>query len=703
MREPEATTRRARPDLSVVIVSYNVLHFLHQCLNSVERACRDLTAEVFVVDNASSDGSVEHVARHFPWVRLIASPDNLGFSRGNNLAIREARGRYVLLLNPDTLIPEDAFATCLRVADAEGDIGAIGARMIDGTGRFLPESKRGFPTPWVSFTKMSGLARLRRGTRRFDGYYLGHIGEHERADVDVLTGAYMWLRREALEAAGGGLDEDYFMYGEDIDLSYLVQRAGYRNVYLPAVSIVHYKGESTRKGSLRYVRSFYQAMALFADKHLGLRGSRLRKTGLLLAIYSREALAHIVNAWRRIALPAADALGLASLLLTAKAAWARYYFGDASYFASAPFSSFAVPLYVSTWLFALRVLGAYDRPYRILPALRGVGAGALAVLAVYALLPETLRTSRAIIVLAALGAALVLPLIRLAIAVWRPALVAHTADRKGGDRRLAVVGAATSAQQVLATLARAGIRREYVGRITPDPSDPASPATEVLAEQPIGDADGLLDLTRRYRIEELIFCLGDVGVATAITAIDGLPRAVERRTFAPGATAIVGSPSPDAPGDLYTLASREALRTARGRRSKRLFDLAVAASLLALGLLTFPARRARHRTRNAWRVLVGGATWVGYAPGGQLASGLPRLRPGIVPVAPADADPMTVDRLNALYARHYRPGDDWQVLRSAEADLARTPAAIADIAPPRWPVRALPVHPATGSRYADLR
>jgi N-acetylglucosaminyl-diphospho-decaprenol L-rhamnosyltransferase len=250
--------------LSVIIVSYNVKYFLEQCLCSVQRAM-DENVEVFVVDNNSTDGTVTYLRERFPFVQFIVNDENVGFAKANNLALQKARGKYVLFLNPDTIIPGDLFTQCCSFMDAHDDAGALGVRMIDGSGEFLPESKRGFPSPWVAFCKMSGLTNLFPRSKTFAKYYLGHLPEKEINTVDALAGACMLVRKELLDKIGG-FDEQFFMYAEDIDLSYRVQQAGYKNYYFPQTTIIHFKGESTRKDA-RYVRLFYNAMIQFAEKH----------------------------------------------------------------------------------------------------------------------------------------------------------------------------------------------------------------------------------------------------------------------------------------------------------------------------------------------------------------------------------------------------------------------------------------------------
>jgi N-acetylglucosaminyl-diphospho-decaprenol L-rhamnosyltransferase len=254
--------------LSVIIVNYNVKHFLEQCLCSVMKAIAMLDegqAEVIVVDNQSRDGSVEHLRPKFPSVFFIENRENSGFGRANNQGVQMSKGEFILFLNPDTIVGEDSFSECLAEMQRQPDIGAIGVRMVDGGGKYLPESKRGFPTPWVSFCKLSGLTRLFPFSRVFARYYLGHLPEKENNEVDVLAGAYMLVRRKAISLTGG-FDEQFFMYAEDIDLSFRIRKAGFRNFYFAGTTIIHFKGESTLK-DLRYVRHFYEAMILYVRKH----------------------------------------------------------------------------------------------------------------------------------------------------------------------------------------------------------------------------------------------------------------------------------------------------------------------------------------------------------------------------------------------------------------------------------------------------
>lgn len=253
--------------LSVIIVSYNVKYYLEQCLRSVRRALAGMDAEVIVIDNHSRDGSVEYLSERFPDVSFISSQHNLGFARANNKAIRQSRGEYVLLLNPDTVVGETVLREAVAFMDGHERAGGVGVRMLKSDGSDAMESRRGVPTLMTSFYKMSGLCSRYPHSRRFGKYYMGYLPWDKPAQIEIMSGAFCLLRRKALEQIGL-LDEDFFMYGEDIDLSYRLLKGGWQNWFLP-LRILHYKGESTQKSSFRYVHVFYEAMLIFFRKHYG--------------------------------------------------------------------------------------------------------------------------------------------------------------------------------------------------------------------------------------------------------------------------------------------------------------------------------------------------------------------------------------------------------------------------------------------------
>ena len=348
--------------LSVVIVNYNVCYFLEQTLLSVRQAVAALgaPAEVFVVDNNSADGSVAMVRARFPEVHLLENRANVGFSRANNQALRLATGQYQLLLNPDTLVEEATFRRCCDFMAAHPRCGGLGVQMLDGQGHFLPESKRGLPTPAVAFYKIIGLAKFFPKSRTFGRYHLGFLSPHEAHEVAVLSGAFMLLRAAAL-AEVGLLDEDYFMYGEDIDLSYRLTQGGWQNWYFPGTRILHYKGESTKRTSVNYVLVFYRAMVIFAQKHFAPGPAGLLARLLNAAIWLRAGAALA----QRLATVATPVLLDAGLLYAGMLALKVYWENNHKYVPTPyppQYMLVAVPLYIIIWLTTTWLSGGYDRP-----------------------------------------------------------------------------------------------------------------------------------------------------------------------------------------------------------------------------------------------------------------------------------------------------------------------------------------------------
>ncbi len=280
--------------LSVIIVNYNVKYFLEQCLYSVQNACRNIEAEIIVVDNNSSDGSTVFLLPKFPRVNFILNTSNEGFAKANNRAASIAKGSYVLFLNPDTIVGEDSFEKCINFFMDHKEAGALGVHMVDGAGKFLKESKRAFPSPLTSLFKLTGMANLFPRSGYFARYYLGHLPENENHEVDVLAGAFLMIPQSVLSKTGG-FDEMFFMYGEDVDLSYRVQKAGYKNFYFAETSILHFKGESSGKGSLNYVRIFYKAMSLFVKKHYSGSRAGVFTFFIQLAIWARALITVVGN------------------------------------------------------------------------------------------------------------------------------------------------------------------------------------------------------------------------------------------------------------------------------------------------------------------------------------------------------------------------------------------------------------------------
>jgi O-antigen biosynthesis protein len=355
--------------LSVIIVNYNVRHFLIQCLASVSKAIEQIDAEIIVVDNASVDDSVEQVRKLFPAVVCISLDKNLGFSKANNLAARQAKGEYLLLLNPDTLVAEDCFSKCIEYLDSDLKAGALGVKMIDGSGNYLPESKRGLPDLWTSFCKMTGVYKLFPNSSVFNGYYAGHLDASKIQSVEVLTGAFMMIRRNVWEEVNG-LDEDYFMYGEDIDLSYRILKSGYSNIYFPMASIIHYKGESTVKGSLNYVSAFYNAMILFTKKHYAGKNKIILISLLSMVIWFKALMGSIQHHVSKLRFIIIDLIAFVIGFYGIRYYWAVWYHERADYFNNRA-TDINLLMFAVIWMASFFYQGVYEKKYSLKEILIG--------------------------------------------------------------------------------------------------------------------------------------------------------------------------------------------------------------------------------------------------------------------------------------------------------------------------------------------
>ncbi len=370
--------------LSVIIVSYNVKNLLDSCLQTVCEATEGIDAEIFVVDNNSSDNSAAMVAERFPMVHLLANKNNPGFSKANNQALKHARGEYILFLNPDTLVEKQTFRVCIDFMDSNPEAGAMGVKMVDGMGRYLPESKRAVPTPTVAFYKISGLTALFPKSEKYGRYYLGHLDKNKIQKIEVLTGAFFFARKTALDETGW-FDESFFMYGEDIDLSCRLLKQGYKIYYHPGTKIVHFKGESTRKSSINYVLVFYRAMAIYAKKHFRAPGRSLLVVLLFIAIYSRAGLSIIKRLAGRIILPVTDAALLYAGFLIFPTGWEnRLFLGGQGYPDENP--AVLIPALIAIWVVSILLTGGYKTPVRVDGSIRGILLGSIFIILVYAML-----------------------------------------------------------------------------------------------------------------------------------------------------------------------------------------------------------------------------------------------------------------------------------------------------------------------------
>ncbi len=651
--------------LSVVIVNYNVQHFLESCLQSVMVACEGIEAEVFVVDNDSVDGSVEMVQSRFPSVILIDNKENVGFSRANNQAMRIANGELVLLLNPDTLVEADTFTKCIAFMDSHQDCGGLGIRMVDGKGNFLPESKRGLPTPEVAFYKIFGLSWLFPRSKRFGRYHLTYLDEHATHEVEVLSGAFMLMRKEVLDKVGL-LDEEFFMYGEDVDLSYRIILGGWKNYYYPDARIIHYKGESTKKGSLNYVYVFYNAMAIFARKHFSAERARLFSMLINLAIVFRATVALLNRFVKAVALPFADgALVYAGLAMIA-GYWERSVRADEGLHYPDEFYLLVLPAYVLIWLAGVWFSGGYDRPVRVLRIVYGLVAGSAVILMAYGLLAEEVRFSRAVLLLGSLWTLIIVPALRFLLH-WSG--IGSLELNGSRNRRFVIVGQQREAERVELLLRETFRGPEFIGHVS---------STDVGFDGALGTVVQLDEVIRIHAATEVIFCAADMPARQIIDIMTQTAHQQVDFKIAPQeGMFLIGSNSINTAGDLYTFGINPVSK-ASNIRLRRLFDVTLSLLLMVLlPLVIWTMRRPMGLFRNIMLTFIGRRTWVGYARDGGADRDfhLPKLAAGVLsPLDGLDGGELDAEglvRINLRYAKDYSVLNDLAVVLKGFRELGR--------------------------------
>jgi GT2 family glycosyltransferase len=518
-------------DLSVIIVNYNVRHFLEQCLNSVKRASENTECEIFVIDNNSADGSCSMVTSMFPDVKLIRNLNNAGFSFANNQAIRLAKGKFILLLNPDTLVEEDTFTRCIAFMNEHPDAGALGVKMINGNGKLLPESKRAVPTPGTAFFKMSGLSFLFPKSKLFNRYYLGHLDSSTTSEADIISGAFMFIRKEALDKTGL-LDETFFMYGEDIDLSYRILKEGYINYYYPEVKIIHYKGESTRKGDINYTVHFYKAMIIFVKKHFMNNGYHGFLFLIWSAVYFWGLIAIMKNFIRKFFLPIADAALLFTLFSLIIPLWEDYRF-NGEYRYPELFISVIVAVYTIGTVLSVFLSGGYKLPAKLRDAIRGITFSTITILVVYSLLPLDFRYSRAVILLGALSAMIAIPAYRFLLTFTGLGLIKNPSFK---SVRLVIVGDEEGFIKIKSLIKDSGLNSAIIGRVSTSADD--------LGAEVLGNIGQIREVIRINRINEVVFSTRELTASQIINSMHLLSECNITIKIAPtGENLIIGSQS----------------------------------------------------------------------------------------------------------------------------------------------------------------
>ena len=638
-------------------MNYNVEHFLEQCLNSVRQALHGINAEIFVVDNHSIDASVEMVKSKFPEVKIIENKLNVGFSRANNQAIMLSSSEYVLLLNPDTVVEEDTFEKVIDFMDQHPIAGGLGVRMVDGKGHFLPESKRGLPTPMVAFYKIFGLSRLFPGSKLFGRYHAGHLSEFEINEVDVLSGAFMLLRSSALEKTGL-LDEEFFMYGEDIDLSYRVLKEGYKNYYFPKTTIIHYKGESTKKSSVNYVFVFYKAMVIFARKHFSQKNAHFFSVLIHLAIYFRAFLALFVRFVKKAALPTIDAaillLGLFSMTLQ----WQKLQIDFPEYVLR-----ISIPIYLGFWMTGISLYGGYKNPIKINSVVKGTLYSTLSILIFYALLPKNWQFSRLFILT---GALWVIGYYLLSRIYLHFALGNRFGLSKARNKRFAVIGDVEETKRVSEIIRQTGAGDNQIFRVEPK---------EDRAENCIGNLTQLDQIVFIHKIDELVFCAKNLLAGEIIAWMCALDsQRLDFKIAQPDTFSLIGSNSIDTAGEHYVI-NVNAISVKENSLKKRVLDIGFSSFLF----LTFPVtiwlfKNKRNYIKNIASVWIGAKSIVGYHQWSSISTGnLPKIRPGII--YPSDeissSEPETLHKLDLIYARDYSIAKDLKIVFHCWRNLDR--------------------------------
>ena len=651
--------------LSVIIVNYNVRYFLEQCLHSVIKACHGLDAEIFIVDNNSVDGSVKMVREKFPELRLIANKENVGFSTANNQAIKKARGEYILLLNPDTIVEDDTLRKSVQFMDDHSDAGGLGVKMLDGKGKFLPESKRSLPSPAVAFFKIFGLSSLFPKSRIFGKYHLGYLDKEKTHTIEVLAGAFMMLRKKVLDKIGL-LDESFFMYGEDIDLSYRITQAGFKNYYYPETRIIHYKGESTKKSSLNYVFLFYNAMIIFARKHYSKKNARSFSFIINLAIYLRALISILTRFISRVLLPLADAALIFIGIFFIKNYWERTFLIPEGGHYPPALLLIAFPVYIFIWLICVYLSGGYDKPIRLLKIIQGMFTGTIIILVLYSLLSEHYRFSRAIIVFGAFWGTLAMLGIRYLVHFT------NTRNFRIGiekNKRFIIVGEMEEAERVSGLLQQTVMNPGFIGLVS------------YLQHKNnmngfIGHMGQVQEIITIHKVDEVIFCAKDIPAHLIIDKMSELKdQEVDFKIAPPESLSIIGSNSINTSGDLYVI-DINTITKLSNRRNKRMFDLLLSLSLLFLyPLVIWIMKKPIGLMLNIFSVILGYRSWVGYSLRTESDVHLPGIRKGVL--NPEDAlknkeIPREINQqLNLMYARDYKLTNDFNIIIRGFRDMGR--------------------------------
>jgi len=662
-------------DVSIIIVNYNVKEFLKQVLNSIEKATQNLKVETIVVDNDSADGSVEMVRQFFPDVKLYANKENLGFSKANNLGICDAKGKYLFILNPDTILQEDSLVTLIQFLEDNPDAGAVGPRIMNPDGSFARESRRSFPSPSVAFYRIFGLGRLFPKSKIFGRYNLSYIPNDQVCEVDALSGSCMMIRKDALlhafgkeaefgdrpsssarekfeNGGGGGLfDESFFMYGEDLDWCFRIKAAGWKIFYTPETQIIHYKGESTKRGELRYVKLFYGAMIQFVDKHFEGRHSKIFAAIVSLGIFVRAGQSIVARALQRLKIPFVEfLLATLSIVLVAGLRSLPVTFSFPRYF-----YYLVAPLFALSIVLSIAAINGYSIIGRKKTGSAFVGVGiAFLFITSLSFFAKGIAFSRIVALFGFSLAGVVIAASR-----W---IRSELNDRNIGKRQAVMIGGRAEA-----------LRLDNMLRSNPDPpfdllgfvdvnQENQASSLSVQTLPRLGDLSQLRDIVRMRYIDDIVFSADDVSnqkILESMTEVGDLP--VDCKILSSGAEHVIGKSFIGTVEPFEEIiGAEERVAEPRNQFLRRMIDIPVGLIAGILHLLLFPLRllsgkeslfnRMGRISRRSFDLIFGKLTFVGVDEDENIS--LPEawgLGGGVIPIVPLDRGLNEEDRKSAYW------------------------------------------------------
>ncbi|MFC1555508.1 glycosyltransferase [candidate division KSB1 bacterium] len=572
--------------LSVIIVNYNVRDFLEQALYSIQRALENISSEVYVVDNASSDGSTKIVRERFPDVQIIENNNNVGFARANNMAIERASGQYIALINPDTLVKEDTFESILHGFEEFPEAGMIGCKVLNPDGTLQLSCRRSFPTPWIAMTRMTGLSYLFPKNRIFGRYNLTYLNEDSIEEVDAISGSFMTVSRKVIDSVGG-LDEDFFMYGEDLEWCYKIKEAGWKILYYPKTSIIHYKGESSRQSSMNQLKLFYDAMAIFSEKHFRSYNILTPLWLLKISIWMRALFTFMLRSVQSLAIPLVDSAFVFSSILLAF--YIRFgaliklpLYGD--------YRDFLIIGGMSSGLIliSLFIQGVYPRNrFSIRRGFRGALWGSIAA-AMFIFFSRWLAVSRLVIILSALLQVFFITgwriLLRLVIRNISGNKLFLISDEMRPVRSI-IVGADPVSRKIFNKFKKHPYySSQIVGMVSlnPEESDQSDQSKEI-----IGDFSELFSIIKKYRITDIIFSAASHSYDRIIDTITLCHEARVGLKLVPTSLELIIGKSSILPiGELPLIDIEYKYFEGKNRALKRLIDITISGILI---VIAFPA------------------------------------------------------------------------------------------------------------------